>query len=65
VSILETYASVTGLYWEDEWRDLGEYSPRIGPIDWKQETFIHRYMNYLDEVALRAVLWVVTPLEVN
>jgi hypothetical protein len=52
MSILETYAALAGLNWNDEWHEIADNSPRVGPIDWKQETFIYRYMNYLDEVAM-------------
>jgi hypothetical protein len=53
----------------DKWYDLTEIADSsvfyIPPFDWPFESYRHRYMNYLDEVALRIVLRVVTPLEVN
>jgi hypothetical protein len=52
MSILEIYASVSHLPWRDIWHEIID-SPRHGPVDWKQETFIHRWMNWLDEVQER------------
>lgn len=40
--------------WSDEWTEIVDGPARVGPIDWKQETFIHRYMNYLDSVKERS-----------
>jgi hypothetical protein len=55
VSFLE-YVALTDPKLSDVWLDVESLVSLMlapipnRPIDWKQETFIHRYMNYLDDV---------------
>ncbi len=53
VSLLEACATYTYAEWTDEWTEIVDNPTRHGPVDWKQETFMYRYMNYLDDVKER------------
>ena len=53
VSLLELVEMFCHADWTDEWTEIVDDPTRHGPIDWKQETFMYRYMNYLDDVKER------------
>ena len=50
MSIIEIYAQLFGLRWNDEWLEIADNSPRQEPCDYEQESFRHSTYNYLEDI---------------